>query len=51
MFPCISMITLGFRDLEVATSFYAQALGFQRKKSSEDIAFFTFNGICLALYS
>ena len=45
------MITLGFRNLEVATSFYAQALGFPRKKSSEDIAFFILNGICLALYS
>ena len=51
MSPYNSMITLAVRDLEAATSFHEQALGFPRKKSSEDIAFFTLNGTWLALYS
>ncbi|MEC8359905.1 MAG: VOC family protein, partial [SAR324 cluster bacterium] len=38
MSPRISMITLGVRDLEVATIFYEKGLGFPRKKSSPDIA-------------
>jgi uncharacterized glyoxalase superfamily protein PhnB len=45
------MITLGVRDLEVAINFYEQGLGFPRKKSSPDIAFFTLNGTWLALYN
>ncbi|MEC8542731.1 MAG: hypothetical protein VXY89_04125, partial [SAR324 cluster bacterium] len=36
MSPRISMITLGVRDLEVATIFYEKGLGFPRKKSSPD---------------
>ena len=51
MSPRISMITLGVRNLEVATNFYEQGLGFPRKKSSPDIAFFTLNGTWLALYN
>ena len=51
MSPRISMITLGVRDLEVAINFYEQGLGFPRKKSSPDIAFFTLNGTWLALYN
>ena len=47
MSPRISMITLGVRNLEVATNFYEQGLGFPRKKSSPDIAFFTLNGTWL----
>ena len=49
MSPRISMITLGVRDLEVAINFYEQGLGFPRKKSSPDIAFFTLKGTWLAL--
>lgn len=51
MSPRISMITLGVRNLEIATNFYEQGLGFPRKKSSPDIAFFTLNGTWLALYN
>ena len=51
MSPRISMITLGVRDLEVAINFYEQGLGFPRKKSSPDIAFFSLNGTWLALYN
>ena len=51
MSPRISIITLGVRDLEVATNFYEKGLGFPRKKSFSDIAFFTLNGTWLALYN
>ena len=32
MSPRISMITLGVQNLEVATNFYEQGLGFPKKK-------------------
>ena len=47
----ISMITLAVRDLVAATNFYEQALGFPRKKSSQDIVFLTLDGTWLVLYS
>ena len=51
MSPRISMITLGVQNLEVATNFYEQGLGFPKKKSSPDITFFTLKGTWLALYN
>ena len=51
MSPRISMITLGVQNLEVATNFYEQGLGFPKKKSTSDIAFFSLNGTWLALYN
>jgi len=50
MKPRISMITLGVRDLEAATNFYEKGLGFRRKDSSPEVAFFTLNGTWLGLY-
>ena len=50
MKPRISMITLGVRDMETAVNFYEQGLGFPRKESSPDVAFFTLNGTWLGLY-
>ncbi|MCA9235260.1 MAG: VOC family protein [Planctomycetales bacterium] len=50
MKPRISMITLGVRDLPAAVKFYEQGLGFPRRKSSPEVAFFTLNGTWLGLY-
>jgi len=50
MKPRISMITLGVRDLATAIEFYEQGLGFPRRESPPDVAFFTLNGTWLALY-
>ena len=46
----ISMITLGVSDLEKSIKFYKEGLGFPRKESAPEIAFFTLNGSWLSLY-
>ncbi len=50
MQPRISMITLAVRDLARAVTFYEHGLGFPRKESPPEIAFFTLNGTWLSLY-
>lgn len=50
MQPRISMITLAVRDLARAVIFYEQGLGFPRKESPPEVAFFTLNGTWLSLY-
>ena len=50
MNPRISMITLGVEDLEASVRFYEQGLGFPRKESAPEVAFFTLNGTWLGLY-
>ncbi len=50
MQPRISMITLAVRDLARAVNFYEQGLGFPRKESPPEVAFFTLNGTWLSLY-
>jgi len=49
MKPRVSMITLGVKDLKASIRFY-EALGFPRKDSPPDVAFFTLNGTWLGLY-
>lgn len=49
MKPRISMVTLGVSDLQESIRFY-EALGFPRKESPPDVAFFTLNGTWLSLY-
>ena len=51
MKPRISMITLGVSDLEKSITFYKEGLGFPRKESPTEIAFFTLNGSWLSLYN
>lgn len=48
--PRISMVTLGVHDVSVAAAFYAR-LGWQRRESPPDIAFFALEGAWLSLYS
>jgi len=50
MKPHISMITLGVRDLATSIRFYEQGLGFPRRESPPEVAFFTLNGTWLGLY-
>jgi catechol 2,3-dioxygenase-like lactoylglutathione lyase family enzyme len=50
MKPRISMITLGVRDLAASVKFYEEGLGFPRKDSPPEVAFFTLNGSWLALF-
>ncbi len=50
MKPRISMVTLGVRDLEASIRFYEQGLGFPRRESQPQVAFFTLNGTWLELY-
>ena len=50
MNPCISMITLGVRDLVASIRFYEEGLGFPRMESPPEVAFFTLNGTWLGLY-
>ncbi len=50
MKPRISMITLGVRDLDAAVRFYEQGLGFPRRESPPQVAFFTLDGTWLGLY-
>ena len=47
----ISMITLGVTDLPRAVAFYETGLGFPRKESPAEVAFFMLNGSWLGLYS
>ena len=51
MKPRISMITLGVSDLERSVEFYEQGLGFPKRESPPEVAFFTLNGTWLGLYS
>ena len=51
MKPRISIITLGVSDLEKSIKFYKEGLGFPRKESPTEIAFFTLNGSWLSLYN
>jgi uncharacterized protein len=46
----ISFITLGVRDLERATRFYADVLGLRQRPTGADIAFFEMGKTWLALY-
>ncbi len=50
MEPRISMITLGVKDLDASTHFYAHGLGFPRRDSPPEVAFFPLNGTWLALF-
>jgi len=51
MKPVISMITLGVRDLQVATAFYQQGLGLPRLEfESEGVCFFQLAGAWLSLF-
>lgn len=50
MKPRISMITLGVRDIEASIKFYEQGLGFPRRDSPPEVAFFTLNGTWLGLF-
>jgi len=50
MKPRISMITLGVRDLAAAVKFYELGLGFPRRESPPEVAFFTLDGTWLGLY-
>jgi hypothetical protein len=45
------MITLGVRDLTAAVEFYEQGLGFSRRESPPEVAFFPLNGSWLGLCS
>lgn len=51
MKPRISMITLGVSDLARSVEFYEQGLGFPKRESPPEVAFFTLNGTWLGLYS
>ena len=50
MDPRISIVTLGVRDLEIATAFYRDGLGLPERESDGNIAFFEMSGTWLALY-
>ena len=50
MKPRISMITLGVTDMRRSVEFYEKGLGFPKKHSSPDVAFFALNGSWLGLY-
>ena len=50
MKPRISMLTLGVQDLERSRHFYEEGLGFPRRESPPEVAFFTLDGSWLALY-
>jgi len=51
MKPRISMITLGVADLEKASTFYRDGLGFPQRDSPPEVAFFTLNGTWLGLFA
>ena len=44
------MITLGVANLERSIAFYRDGLGFPKKESPPEVAFFTLNGTWLGLY-
>ena len=46
----ISMITLGVDDVDAAARFYEQGLGWPRRESPPEVAFFTLKGTWLGLY-
>ena len=50
MKPRISMITLGVRNLSASVTFYEKGLGFPKRESPPEVAFFTLNGTWLGLY-
>ena len=51
MEPRITVVTLGVADLERSVRFYRDGLGFPTNhKNGEPIAFFSTNGVRLALY-
>ena len=51
MKPRISMITLGVSDLNRATKFYQEGLGFPKMDSPPEMALFALNGSWLGLYN
>jgi hypothetical protein len=50
MKPFINIITLGTHNLERATEFYANGLGFPKMKFDGDISFFELQGTWLGLF-
>lgn len=50
MEPRISMITLGVRDVAASVEFYERGLGFPRRESPPEVAFFTLDGTWLGIY-
>lgn len=51
MEPRLSLITLGYADLDRAVRFYRDGLGFPLSPASQgDVAFFRTGGVVLALY-
>jgi uncharacterized protein len=50
MKPRINIITLGTRNLKMATKFYEHGLGFPKMNFEGNVSFFTLNGSWLALY-
>lgn len=48
--PRISYVTLGVRDVEAATTFYADVLAFQLIKRLADASFFAMGDLRFALY-
>ena len=51
MEPRISLVTLGVRDLEAATRFYAEGLGLPRLETPPSVTFFEMGTTWLALWS
>jgi hypothetical protein len=47
---CVTLITLGVRDLDRSIEFYEQGRGLCRKEGPDGIAFFETAGTLLALY-
>ena len=46
----LHIVTLGVRDLERSTKFYAETLGWKLARPQEGIAFFQAGGVVLALF-
>ena len=50
MKPRLSLITLGVTDLERATAFYHDGLGFPTRGNFDDVTFFVLEGVQLSLF-
>eukprot|EP00934_Nitzschia_sp_Nitz4_P006684 Nitzschia sp. Nitz4//scaffold167_size49223//48019//48459//NITZ4_007042-RA/size49223-processed-gene-0.52-mRNA-1//1//CDS//3329538296//6674//frame0 len=53
MDPRLTLITLGVSDVQKATAFYEEKIGWKRRPgmSNDNISFFQLNGILLSLFS